>query len=49
VSEKYAILTVNPGSTSTKLDLFHGLDPIDEFEVNRQSKIGLRGAGLPDF
>lgn len=40
----YCILTVNPGSTSTKLGLFRGLDPIQEFEVNREAKIGLRGA-----
>ncbi len=40
----YCILTVNPGSTSTKLGLFQGLEPIQEFEVNHQAKIGLRGA-----
>lgn len=42
--DTYKILTINPGSTSTKLGLFHGLEPIDEFEVNREAKIGLRGA-----
>ena len=42
--KNYKILTVNPGSTSTKLGLFDGLEPLAEFEVNRQAKIGLRGA-----
>jgi butyrate kinase len=37
------ILTVNPGSTSTKLGLFSGMRALDEFTVNRKAKIGLRG------
>jgi len=40
------ILTVNPGSTSTKLGLFRGLEPVEEYEVAHQAKIGLRGAAF---
>ncbi len=43
VVDDYKILSINPGSTSTKLGLFNGSETIAEYEVVRQAKIGLRG------
>ena len=43
VVNDYKILSINPGSTSTKLGLFNGEETIAEYEVIRKAKIGLRG------
>ena len=37
------ILTVNPGSTSTKVTMFEGLTEVDSYEVSKPHKSGLEG------
>jgi len=44
--QNYNILTINPGSTSTKLALFNNEKCITNFEVEKTTKSGLRGEQL---
>lgn len=46
IKEDYKILSINPGSTSTKLGLFNGEESIADYEVVRNAKVGLRGDEL---
>ena len=41
-----AILAVNPGSTSTKLAMYHGLKEAGVFEIEWKLRAGLRGAAV---
>jgi butyrate kinase len=46
VLKRYHLLTVNPGSTSTKLALFENRQCLKNFEVARPHKSGLTGEAL---
>lgn len=41
--EIYKILTVNPGSTSTKVALFENMNCIDSYEIEKKHTSGLKG------
>ena len=46
MAPSFTILTVNPGSTSTKLALFENTTCIQNFEVTHKHKRGLRGDSM---
>ena len=39
----FFILAVNPGSTSAKIAIFKNSDPLDNYEIEKKHKSGLRG------
>jgi butyrate kinase len=48
VRRTYHVLTVNPGSTSTKLSLFENRQCLKNFEVARPHQFGLKGEAMDE-